>query len=320
MIRARGWLGVVVGGAFGLTGCGTTPSASAIDSGVAADAAPRFVLAAHTDLSEGMLALRTNLPLRPADCLALPDEGTPCADADADDLVDAWEDVFLDRFRPVLRFDEAEDLFDDPSSVMAIVGRVAPAMTGQHLRAFLTLGYSKDYGNCGLSSHNGDSERIAFDLEPLPGGGAGDVRAVQVYTAAHENTPNDHSRVFSGADLALLEYAQDAATGEPRWRVYSSENKHATYATNAICDGVSVIPCFKESCSPDGVPEASAFEKVPVVWNAGEQALPRLTDLAPVGFPGDDAWLDQSFCGGLSRSATCAGSMRSKLVDDPFVL
>jgi hypothetical protein len=42
-----------------------------------------------------------------------------------------------------------------------------------------------------------------------------------------------------------------------------------------------------------------------------------VSDLGPVGFPGDDAWADRRFCGGLGGEE-CSSSVREKLVVDPF--
>ena len=53
------------------------------------------------------------------------------------------------------------------------------------------------------------------------------------------------------------------------------------------------------------------------VTDARSRELTGVGDLGPVGFPGDDAWADQDFCGGLGGSV-CSSSVRSKLVTDPF--
>ncbi|MCA9636040.1 MAG: hypothetical protein KC420_08425, partial [Myxococcales bacterium] len=93
--------------------------------------------------------------------------------------------------------------------------------------------------------------------------------------------------------------------------------KHATYATIAICEGISLIPCFDEDCAPDGVDDPGAYDRLPEVVNAGEESSPRVSDLGVVGFPGDDAWKDQDFCGGLGPG-TCSSAVREKLLVDPF--
>jgi hypothetical protein len=296
---------------------GSSTSTTALDtSGTDSSAAP-FVHELRTLLTDdGRLALHSNLPPAVAACLALPAADPPCDDLDADGLVDAWEDVVLDRLRPLRRFDEAESALDDPAAVLADVGRVVAAGDGT-FRVMVMLGYSYDYGSCGFTSHNGDSERVVLGLVPLPSEGEGGVVVDRAYTAAHEGAPTDQGRTFVGDALAQLVYTPDPATGQPRWVVFPSADKHATYATLAICEGISVIPCFDEDCGPDGVADPAAYDVLPASWNAGEPAAPRLTDLAPVGFPGDDAWADQDFCGGLGGT-NCSSSVRSKLLIDPF--
>lgn len=219
--------------------------------------------------------------------------------------------------------DEEERLVEpDSGAVLAFVGRVAPAGDdAERIRVYVMIGYSEDYGSCGLTAHHGDSERVVLDLAPL--GPPGDYEVVGLYTAAHEGTVTDHSRVYR--DAALVEHAvftgaPDDHGGEPRWTVYPSADKHGTYIDVATCEGVSIIPCLDEDCAPDGVAAESlpTFTRLPPVFDAGEPDAPRLNDLAVAGFPGDDAWAEQDFCGGLSRD-TCSAAVRDKLLVDPFV-
>ena len=274
-----------------------------------------FVLDCHTEFARPQqLALACNLPRALADCQQL--AGAPCADVDLDGLTDAWEDLALDLLRPLRRFDEDESLFGDPTAALGDVGRAAPV--GERVRLFVMLGYSKDYGSCGgFTGHNGDSERVALDLQPDPARGPGGVVVVGAYTAAHEGTVSDHGHVFTGAELGMLVYTVDPNTADPRWVVFPSADKHATYASIAICEGVSPLPCFDEDCNPDGVADPGAYERLPQLVNAGEEAAPRVTELTVVGFPGDDAWATQDFCGGLGGTG-CSSPVRDKLLVDPF--
>lgn len=243
--------------------------------------------------------------------------GAPCDDIDLDGLVDAWEDLVLDRLRPLQRLDEQESLVADPSFVLGDVGRVAPV--AGHVRVFLMLGYTRDFGSCGgISGHSGDSERVALDLLPDDARGPGGAVVVGAYTAAHENTATDHGQVFTGAALGQLVYTPDPDSGKPRWVVFPSADKHATYATIAICEGVSVIPCLDEDCGPDDIADPALYDRLPPIVNAGEEAAPRVTELSVVGFPGDDAWAMQDFCGGLGGTG-CTSPVREKLLVDPFL-
>ncbi len=194
------------------------------------------------------------------------------------------------------------------------VGRVAPAPDGR-IRVYLMIGYHRDYGRCGLTAHHGDSERVAVDLQPV---GPGDVDAVAFYTAAHEGTITDSGHVFAGAELAELSFPDDPDSGEPRWMVWASDGKHATYGSVQRCEDAQWAPCVEEDCDPDGV-DPEPYTWLPDAHNAGEEAYPFLTDLGPVGFPGEDAWANQDFCGGLGPDLLgCAAPVREKLLVDPF--
>lgn len=261
----------------------------------------------------GALALITNQPRTIDDCPAVP--AAPCDDLDQDGLTDAWEEIALERLRPIVRLDEEEKLVDEPGFVTANVGRVTPA--DPHLLVFIMLGYERDFGSCGgFTAHNGDSERVVLELEP-DGSDAERVRVRRAYTAAHEGTINDQGRIFEGATLQDLVHEADPAHGDPRWVVFSSADKHATYGTVDICEGVSPVPCIDEDCAPDGVGNPADYDLSMPFVNAGEPDAPLVSDLAAVGFPGDDAWADQDFCGGLGGSG-CSSSVRSKLTETPF--
>lgn len=302
------------GSASGAGGAGAGAAQGAGGSG--GGGAGAFVLEVHTSLESDSLRLSTNLPREDAACLALATPGAPCGDVDQDGLTDAWEDVVLDRLRPTVVLDEDEQLVGDPSAVQGLVGRVAPV--GGEIRAFMMLGYSKDYGSCGgFTGHNGDSERVALSLAPIPNGGPGDVVVTKAYTAAHEGTATDHGHVYAGAELSELVFETDPSLGEPRWSVFSSADKHATYASIAVCEGISIVPCFDEDCAPDGVADPAPYRRLFALVNAGEETSPRVSDLTGLGFPGDDAWAMQDFCGGLGGSG-CSSPVRDKLLVDPF--
>lgn len=272
-----------------------------------------FELDVHTELVDGALALRCNLPSALALCLEL--DGAPCEDADGDGLTDLWEEIVLDRLRPMRRLDEAEMLVGDAEAVLGDVGRVFPV--ADHVRVFVMLGYSSDYGSCGLTAHNGDSERVALDLVAWPDGGQGGVRVNEAYTAAHEFTANDHSQRFGPDALGDLVFDADPEHAEPRWVVFPSADKHATYVSVAVCEAISVVPCIDEDCGPEGVDDPAAFDRLPPFVNAGEPTSMLVTALDELGFVGDDAWAEQDFCGGLGGSG-CSAPVREKLTMDPF--
>jgi hypothetical protein len=302
------------------TGAGTTGGSedstgsgggSVDDSSSSGDA---FVVDCHTLLKNNRLAFACNIPGAKAACDEVP--LAPCEDVDEDGLTDAWEDLLLAGVRPLRRMDEGEMLIGDPAAAIGDVGRVVAV--DDHFRVYIMLGYHIDYGSCGFTDHKGDSERVALDLIGDPDGGPGGALVVGAYTAAHENTETDHGKVFQGTDLDQLVYTPDPETTDPRWVVFPSRNKHATYATITICENISAIPCLDEDCAPDDVDDPAMFDLLPEKWvNAGEEAAPRVTELSVVGFPGDQAWAEQDFCGGLGEPG-CTSPVREKLTVDPF--
>jgi len=271
------------------------------------------------------LRIETNLPPTVDACSATSPSGVSCDDADRDGLLDPWEDALLVALVPRLRFDEAEPHLDDPDAVLHAVARVTPVTplgdSSLRVHVYMMIGYSRDYGSCGgLSSHNGDSERVAFALRSTTG--PGELEADAFYTAAHENTANDHSTVYDALDPVLV-FEDDGHPLHPdavRWTVFPSASKHATYASIDICENVARnVPCLDEDCGLDGgVADPSRYVVVPPVINAGEPEAPRVSALDGIGFPGDDAWLDQKFCGGRARDGGCSASVREKLTTDPF--
>ena len=128
--------------------------------------------------------------------------------------------------------------------------------------------------------------------------------------------------IVRDADLSKLEDVGG------RWRVYSSQAKHATYMSKAHCENARLSSwthrfCASEDCAPDGVSDPDRFTRLPKVLNAGEADHPRAADLASLGFPGVDAWSDDRFCGGVTGLspddvAKCPDPLHTKLVKNPF--
>ena len=258
----------------------------------------------------GGLSFFSNLPRYQSDCIQSTAINTPCGDEDQDGLTDAWEVLILESMRPVLRLDEDEDFLTDPTAHFAHIGRVFPQ--GDYIDVYIVLGWSKDYGRCGVSAHNGDSERVVIRLVP----DAAHMRFQKVYTAAHEGELTDAGKVWEEETLTELTVETDLQTGQAYWVVYPSEDKHATYGSIAACEA-SLIPCIEEDCAPDNVPNPQDFDIRGEIVHAGEESFPFITELSVIGFPGDEAWEEQDFCGGLGGDS-CSSPIREKLLINPF--
>jgi hypothetical protein len=265
-----------------------------------------------TPIVTGGLRVETFTPL-------LADACPTCPDVDGDGLNDTFEDRVLTALRPVLMLHPDEPALTD-GSTLALVGRVSLS-SADPLVVLVTvmIGWSEDYGSCGLTTHHGDSERFAMQLVPAFDPDATALATVDVtalYTAAHEGTLTDSGRTFTGSTLqADITVVDD--DGHPRFALFPSLRKHATYGNASLCESASQIPCVKETCTTllEGV------GTVPTIVNAGEEGAERVGPLDDVGFAGDHAWLEQRFCGGLGdglESGGCSSPVREKLLVDPF--
>lgn len=271
-----------------------------------------------TSLRDGTLVVRTSVPAWTEACPS-------CADVDHDGLVDAWEDALLDRVRPRMALHPDEPLIGDPDGRFGYIARVFRPEGGprDRVRVIVVTGFSLDpgvllFGKIPVSAHDGDSERVAIELSVRGDGREAVLR--RAYFAVHEHTPNDHSRVYSEADTRReLTWGSDA-NGQPRWVVFPSRAKHPQFPNPAACEKTSLkgTGLFREHCAKS---EAESHPVLPPIVNAGEPSFHRVDDLAAVGFPGDEAWAEQKFCGGFRakpRLGGCAESIAEKLLDDPF--
>jgi hypothetical protein len=237
---------------------------------------------------------------------SLPDQEAICADLDGDGLADGWERIALDRWEPLVHLHSSEPMLGDLFGWAIAVGRIFP-IAGGHIRVLIALLYQRDYGRCSFTGHRGDVERVALDLLERPDGA---LELAGAYTAAHEYTSLDGSRLFTTADaLSQLEFVDDA-DGQLRWRVHVSSGKHATYATAAACAGHTAAVCAREDCPPPGTGGRDLL--LSIGW-AGE----------PPPVCEGPLWTDRPFCGlsaswtGMDRSP-CAPPIREKLLRDPF--
>lgn len=272
--------------------------------------------------SDNIWHIQNNRPWDVSTCIARASIYTPvldCADLDQDMIVDDWENTMLSYLHPVLILDEQEPFLQDSTGHFAQIARVVYAPTNaMRVDIYIVLAWSKDYGRCGLTAHNGDSERIVLRLMLDSNQPDNYIWTLEsLYTAAHEGEVTDAGHIWSGTDMAQLTYQTDAATNYPRLSVFPSEGKHATFGSIAACENVSFIPCLDEDCAPDNVSNPADWYLLSDVYNAGEQDFPILNDLTSVGFAGDFAWDGSHFCGGLGGTG-CSSPILEKLLNSPF--
>ena len=256
----------------------------------------------------------SRLAPKAADCVTQEPDPAPCEDDDKDGLVDRWETLLLDRMRPVIVLHRDEPLLIDRTADVVSFGRVMVAEDG-HVRVFITLAYSYDYGRCSVATHRGDVERVVLDMvfddeDPRR------VDVERVYTAGHEYTAFDGSEMFSREEFSQLQFETDRETGEPRWIVYASAGKHATYVSSDRCRSHASAVCVRESCpaSYNGEQRRLLLD----MYNAGEPDLPLP---AAESHSRISVWGDEPFCWDKSYgtdTTRCAPPMKEKLVNDPF--
>jgi hypothetical protein len=296
-----------------------------------ANTAQRWVdsdLTGTTELVSNRLQLASTVPPLVSDCEAEPGLNRfTCRDADSDGLSDLWERIALHRLRPFVRMHPDEPLFRDYYGNLVASGRVMLTEHG-HIRVLMPIVFSNDYGRCSATQHRGDPERIALDLIPY------DSRTVEIagaYTASHEGTPLDGSRLLIEDELEQLEYTIDEVTGMPRWVVYSSIGKHALYPNAQACASKGQLICTNDDCASSG---DASNDLLPDVYNVGE---PRSSDYEFEGCDSESPfrettppltrnqiWGEEKYCGDIpkeaadSYSGSCAGPIRDKLLSDPF--
>ncbi len=280
-----------------------------------------------TTLLPDRLRLTTTVPRRTEACSALLDAAS-CRDADGDGLTDLWERIALHRLRPFVRMHAEEPLFRDYYGQVVAVGRVTPA-ADSHIRIILMMLYSYDYGRCGEEQHRGDIERVVLDLVEVDDT---TTDVVGLYTAAHEGKSAgiDRSVLLTGDQFGEAEFAIDEVTGMPRWVVYASIGKHATYPSAGACSAGFVL-CLRDDCTAGsdtrytllfdiydvGEPDALDFE-----FEGGMADSPYRATTPPPS--PEQVWGAVDYCGPIPEfsvggySSACCGPMREKLLLDPF--
>jgi hypothetical protein len=234
--------------------------------------------------------------------------GSGCpGDRDKDGLEDSTEDALASRFFPHVWFDSGENAGcpapATPTNRGTALARVRPHPSDRTKLAiqYLIL-YRRDCGDfAGATAHKGDVEPFSVTLAlnaACPQG----YGASWLKTSAHEGAPSEHiDERQLGNDCAWGRLAG----GDPRVaRIYSSENKHGNYASDSTCDaGASGT----DNCS-------ESFTLAYDVFNVGEDNARRIDDLSGHQFPGEFAWSNVRFTGGLGGEGVTP--IRNKWIQD----
>jgi hypothetical protein len=201
----------------------------------------------------------------------------PGSDMDGDGLNQNWENAAADRVNPVIEVDE-EELWLQHRSEHHVVNfvRVYPWPSIQNPKfiifAFLET-WSRDYGSGAQNDiyeyvkerHDGDSEMIYEAWRVLDGNR---VALEWVHTSAHYGA-TDHSGVWHVRDQQCNvgnisdRYRNFIATEmmcgkmeielpSGRLKVYTAENKHGIYPSDAICNNVHLVYMTLDPHIPGG--------------------------------------------------------------------
>jgi hypothetical protein len=165
--------------------------------------------------------------------------------------------------------------------------------------------YRRDCGDfLGITGHTSDVEPFSITLAPNPACPYG-YGAFSLKTVAHEGaTGTEH------IDQRLLGNFCDwgrLAGGSPQVaKIYSAENKHGNYASDASCDGGGLAG--SDNCS-------ESYTLPFNVYNVGEDHARRIDHLTNHQFSSEFAWSQVPFRGGLGHGDG-AGYIRDKLLQD----
>ena len=222
-------------------------------------------------------------------------------DADGDGLNQSCEQALAAVFAPTVLFDNGEDT-DAWVPHFAVKSVDFASKTAQIAYYFSFL---KDGGALfGIGGHDGDSE---FAIVEVHFDGARWMVDF-VYLSAHRNAPCDASSWYHYSQLQWDTFFRG-------WTViYSSENKHANYASDSTCDAACL---GDENCDPD-------FFKVPDATRNVGQSFGQLMPVVQFGNAFERFFdVNQKFCGwqraGSSTSHDgCAGAYHSHLREFGF--
>ena len=247
-------------------------------------------------------------------------------DNDNDGLLDKWELLVANYTRPYLSLDEEEDLHRHRDHSVVDFVKVSRHRCN-HIVVTHALTWSKDYGRFDIRAHNGDIEQVSMLWKII-----NDKKIVllHVYTSSHSGESTDHSGVWAACEncrscnktKSRLYPDQTLCIDSlifrsNRLRVYASEDKHAIYPTEKLCEDVILVgPNIGEDCGGGITFGKSSLPVFHVGANGSNSRLiDHLDDHPVLGdiFPGEAVWSSNRFCGGLSCDSNSPHSIGTNL-------
>lgn len=230
------------------------------------------------------------------------DAAPPLVDEDGDGLDDALEARLAADYLPYLSLHPS-----DGCPLGGIVYRLRPHPgDAAKIHVIYVHLFERD---CGLNGHVGDDEVFAMTIDPAAPPPAG---IVAIKAISHQGTLCERTSQcgacpgLSACDTALVE-------GVAWPVVYTSKDKHATYARKSSC---GFGTCF-DTC------ELNPTRAVPPLVNAGEPDAPLVNDLTTQGFiTAANGWTEPSLMNfdpwDPTKDFGSAGNVRGDLTDPEF--
>lgn len=225
-------------------------------------------------------------------------------DGDGDGLDDAKEAQWAADYFPFYGIHPS-----DGCKTHGVLYRLSPHPKEKgHIAIWYDALYDQD---CGSAGHAGDDEVFSVVADPTKSGAAG---ILAVRAISHQGTPCEHVTTC-GTCKGMTACGAMTRNGSMYPAVWSSKDKHGSYADKAACD-TSFI-CDFGGCGANGADS-------PMMVNAGEPAKPMMNDLTTQGFITAqngwtkmelfhfDPWKPGNFGG--------AGDVSKDLVDTAFVI
>jgi hypothetical protein len=234
-----------------------------------------------------------------------PDAPAAIVDLDGDGLDDAFETQIATDYMPYLSVAS-----NDGCTLDGMVVRVRPH-PADATKILIVYDHLFEH-DCGLGGHVGDDEVFGVAIDPARPAPTG---ILAVRAVSHQATPCERDSQCSTCSGDSRAACDRTADGGAMWPVvYSSKDKHGTYATMGQCSLIGT--CF-DQCS------LNTARARPSVINVGEPAHHLVSDLTTQGFiTAANGWTEATLMNfdpwNPTQDFGGAGNIASDLVDAAF--